>query len=222
MEPSSFFGHWDAYSGPMHVEIVLHEDGTYGEAAWGGLQTHWGKWSLENQGGSDFLALQPLGSNPPDLMSLYGAFAPAEMHMIASVQPNQIQLFDGLMVRRYVPAALPNQAASPPAPAGFFGTPVAPPSPLFSAPAPPPPPQGQSTPILNQWKNMDPATATAINNIYAQMNADDLKTSSGILANNAVEYQSEFTANKGIIDAGNAASHAFAEKFSATLNPKRF
>jgi hypothetical protein len=231
-----FFGHWDVYSGPMHVELVLHDDGTYGEAVLGGAQTHWGQWEIEPQQGAVFLALRPIGSMPPGLLSLYGSAEPVERHMVLNVLPNQIQFYDAWMTRRFVPAAIPVQAANqapagsfpPPAgtvpamPNAYFRMPIAPPSPLYSAPAPGPASAGQSTPIMNQWKTLDAGTTQQISDIYAQINADDLKTSTDIRSQNAGQYANEFKANADIIAAREKASHDFAQKFSNTLNPRRF
>jgi hypothetical protein len=244
----SFLGNWDVYSGPMALELVLHDDGSYGVSAFGGAQTHWGVWELEaQQDGSTLLALQPQGATPPGLLAVYGGAQAVERHVVMSVQPNQIQFYDALMVRRYVPPQNPglqfaHYAAgapmTPPIPQvnpiqqpvqaqlsqpqqGFFQTPIAAPSPAYSAPPPAPMPAAQSTPILNQWKNFDPDTAKKISDIYVQMYAQDRATTTAINAASAAAYTADFTANETAMLNQSQASHDFAKKFSDTLNPPR-
>jgi hypothetical protein len=199
----SFFGDWDVYSGPMHMELVLHEDGTYGAVFWGGAQTHWGAWELDLQIQGTLLVLKPQGSNPPALLGFENP--QAESHFVVSVFPNQIQLYDALMMRRFVPAPMP--APVSPLPASFFQMPIAPPAPVYSAPPPQPPPPGQSTPITDIWK---------------QILDQDRQTGGDILAANASAYKDMFKDRADLIAKGSQAGHDFATKFSNTLNPRRF
>ncbi|MGD0829627.1 MAG: hypothetical protein ABR907_01705 [Terracidiphilus sp.] len=235
IDPTSFYGDWDVYSGPIQVELVLHEDFTYGQAVWGGAQTHWGVWGIEEQSGSIFLTLRPQGANPPELMSVYGSAEQVEMHPVLNVLPNSIQFYDGLMVRRYVPTALPPQplgfpasvaagqssALNAPVPNGFFKTPIAPPSPAFSAPAPKPAPQGQSAPIMGQWKNVTADQMKTINDTFLKMQQEDQKTFNDIMAADKAQTKSEFDSREANILAGEKASHDFAKEFSDKLNPPR-
>jgi len=218
----AFYGLWDVYSGPMHGELVLHDDGTYGAALWGGAQTHWGGWQIEDQPSAAFLVLRPAGSNPPALMSLYGTMQPEERHAVLNVLPGQIQLYDALMVRRFVaqspplaPAISNAAATAPPPAAGYFGTPVGLPSPAYSAPPVAPAPAGHATPIQNQWKDLDAATEKKITDIYAQIAKDDQQPAIDYANQLHDLFQKQFQVRQTAIAGEEAASHAFSETFTS-------
>jgi len=187
LDRSIFFGLWDLHSGPIAVELLLHEDGTYGESIWGGLQQHWGVWRLDEILDQTVLVLDAQGGYPPAFLGLFGSGPVSQRHTVIDVQPNQISLYDATMTRKFV-AAAPAQpgpgltAAPPPFPSllnTYLQMPIMAPSPLFSAPTPPPPPPSEGTAIMDAWKNAG-KDADKIRDILIQTYKDDRETDIGI------------------------------------------
>ena len=126
----NFVGDWDVYSGPMHTELQLDGFGKYRHTLWGTIRKHWGKWSLEDQGGTTFLVLRLEDAYPRVEAGLYGwqqvQWPSIEAWAVLSYEGAMITLSNALMVRRassmpsapaYMPAAPFESvlAASPPA-----------------------------------------------------------------------------------------------------------
>lgn len=169
LQAEAFVGVWDVYSGPMHCELMLMPDGTYRNTLWGGVQMHWGRWSLREVQGHIVLHFELDGAQP-DVHA--GPFGPipmnwpsAESWVIIGAQVNQVAVYGGMMLRRQTLASIPRGAsaqmpevsaptqflpgsqgapdpspeAPPTAPIPAQVTIAPPPIPAQFAPAPPPP-----------------------------------------------------------------------------------
>ena len=116
MDNSAFFGFWDLYSGPISGTLMLQPDNRYMLTLYNGAQS-WGGWRLDNRQDHLCLVMVVSGANPP-IQSMMSGQPLEDVHAIMSVQPNQIQLYDSVLIRRFVPqqsSAQPmqNQAAYP-------------------------------------------------------------------------------------------------------------
>jgi hypothetical protein len=244
LDPAGFYGLWDVYSGPAHFELLLHDDGSYGQAMWGGAQQAWGRWLLQDVNNQLALVLEVQGTNPPWLLGVNGPQPVTEYHAVMNAQPNQIQLYDALMVRRYVPAApqaFPTPIAMPmpqyapshafdhvraqdfinairsaptPQPTTMPQMPIAPPVAAYSAPAPPPVPAMQSAPLTAQMIQTNDAVARQIQNIQTQMYKDDRQTSIDIESAQSAMDTVEFTARAKALQDQEQASHGMAQRFT--------
>jgi hypothetical protein len=156
-----FIGLWKMYSDRINVELLLNEDGSYGETFWGGVQ-HWGVWGLQDRFGQTVLVLQVQNGNPPQFLETLGQGPLVEYHAVLEAQPNLIMLYDAIMQRQFVPgSAAPKSTIT--APTGqasgvanqYLLMPINRPSPAYSAPPPPPQPEAHNTPVLNQLNDMN-------------------------------------------------------------------
>jgi hypothetical protein len=222
---SNFFGHWDLHSGPIAVELLLHDDGTYGASIWGGLQQHWGVWRLEEILDQTVLVLDAQGGYPPGFLALFGSAPISQRHTVEDVSPNQITLYDATMSRRFVapaqlqPALPPTPSSPPPFPSllnAYLQMPIMAPSPLFSAPAPPQPPPSEATAIMDAWKNAG-ADKDKIRDILIQTYTDDRENQIAIQNAVAAEDLSESKATSANIQAQADAMHDQAQQFIASL-----
>jgi hypothetical protein len=213
MDRSAFFGLWNMYSGAVCLQLVLHEDGTYGESVWAGAQQVWGQWQLGSYGEQTVLELTAQGAMPPFFLNQFGPGPVMERHAVMNVQANQIQLYDAMLVRQYVPTAarVPVMPVFPPMP-------VAAPVAAYSAPAPFPQPVAHAAPILNQLKTANTQVSETVAGIQAQIAAQDLATSQNIQQMYANETQYEIDSRKRILDAGRVAQDRSVSGFELAMH----
>jgi hypothetical protein len=236
MNRESFIGLWDMYCGWVHSELLLQTDNSYRHSLWGAVQSHWGVWSLVEQAGQPYLLLELRGAQPAAYPGLTGMvpmnWPETETWAITAVTPNQINFYQGHMVRRAFvqPPSAPwmgmpffagvKLPTAPPIP--FPQIPIPPPPPVmtfppvaYSAPTPPPPPDAHQSPVMAQW--MD--SMKAANDLYAKMLSDDAKTSSGINDMYKQESASELAQRQAQIKAGENSGGAKA--FNQAINPSK-
>lgn len=161
-----FVGTWDIYAGPTQSELILKPDGSYSHSFWGGAQGHWGTWSVENLGGNAVLVMQLQGAAPTQMNGPLGPqpiqWPVAEQWAIASVQPNQVNLYGALMIRRF-----PQMATATTAPAGGFPDPVTNP-PATQPPVQVSPPMGQNAGGSGAVNRLLPAVCIVLNCRFCQ------------------------------------------------------
>jgi hypothetical protein len=224
MDRESFIGLWDVFTGSTHSELLLQTDGTYGHSLWGGAQSHWGQWSLRNQDGHPLLVLELKGAQPTVFISPFGPvpmnWPKAESWVLSAVQPNQVNFYGGLMLRRAfaVPQGMPIvERQSPPAeipkqvPATAAEIPkempaMTLPPPAYSAPPLPPPPDPHSAEVMKQWQSLNlemyKAHRQANIDIYAARQEMDI-----------IEFTARQKATFGMSD----AVHENAQKFIKSI-----
>src|SRR5271165_4938773 len=170
VDRESFIGFWDFYSGRLHSELLLQSDGNYHHALMGGIQSHWGVWSVDAKHTPPLLLLELHGAEPPVYNGPLGPirinWPKSESWAVLTVQDSQICFFNGLMVRRAF-VAFSGAGASEVA-----GAPILPPVPpqappinlppaQYSAPASPPPPEDHQDSVLTQWQKTNADTMKA-------------------------------------------------------------
>ncbi|HEV2619357.1 MAG TPA: hypothetical protein VGU23_05400 [Acidobacteriaceae bacterium] len=216
---SSFFGLWNVYSGPVFAQLLLHEDGTYGQSMWGGAQQVWGQWQLEDHSGIVALMLTAQGANPALFLRQFGPGPVVERHAVMSVLPNQIQLYDSILQRQFVPAQMPTAPVFPMSVAPQFPRmPVAPPVPAFSAPAPSPMPSAHSAPVLNQLRQANTQIDRQVADIQAQTVAMDAAADANIQQMYAGERQHELDGAKHLQDLHEAARQNSVAGFQLAMH----
>ena len=214
LDRSSFFGLWNVYAGPVFAQLVLHEDGSYGQSMWAGAQQVWGQWQIEDHAGQSVLALTAKGATPALFLNQFGPGPVVERHAVMSVQPNQIQLYDAMLMRQFVAA----QAPAMPAPPSFPQMPIAAPLAAFSAPAPAPRPMVQSTPIFNRLQSANVNVNQQVAAIQAQTLADDRATDANIRQMYADEQQHELDSSKHLLDLKEAARESSVAGFQLAMH----
>ena len=245
MDRESFVGLWDMYCGWVHSELLL-TDGTYNHSLWGGVQSHWGAWSLVDQNGQSFLVLELKGAQPPAYPSLLGMVSmnwpSTETWAVTTVQPNDIYFYHAHIKRRVL-AGLP---AAPVAANSFFSAlqlPTLPPIPAFpqipempppvmnfpqmpaltlpppeySAPPPPPPPDAHQSPVMAQWLD----SVNAAQEVYAKMFTDSMQTTSGINTMEQKESNAEFRQHQQFNATLLRSTTVGAAAFNRAINPSR-
>jgi len=219
LDRSSFFGLWNLYSGPVFAQMVLHEDGSYGQSMWGGAQQVWGQWQLEDHAGQAVLALTAQGAIPQVFLNQFGPGPVVERHAVMNVLPNQIQLYDATLMRQFVPAAVPAMPAFPmPVFPQFPRMPVAAPVAAFSAPAPLPVPAVHSAPVLNQLRTANTQVSQQVADIQAQTLALDAATDANIQQLYANERQHELDGAKHLQDLRDGARESSVAGFQLAMH----
>jgi hypothetical protein len=215
----SFFGLWNLYSGQVFAQLVLHEDGSFGQSMWGGAQQVWGQWQLEDHAGQAVLALTVQGAIPALFLNQFGSGPVVERHAVTNVLPNQIQLYDATLMRQFVPAAAPAVPFFPtPAFPQFPRMPVAPPVAAYSAPAPLPVPAAHSVPVLNQLRTANTQVSQQVADIQAQTLAMDAATDANIRQMYADEQKHELDGAKHIQDLREGARESSVAGFQLAMH----
>jgi hypothetical protein len=192
----------------------------------GGVQSHWGAWSLDAKHTPPLLILQLHGAEPPVYNGPLGPirinWPNSETWAVLTVQQNQICFFNGLMVRRaFVTLAANGATVSDSAPILPPVPPQAPaitvPPPQYSAPPAPPPPDAHQDSILTQWQKTNADTMKAWQDTFQatqanfqQMFQSSMKATSDM---NAMR-QTEFTRELGQRQSGVTDFQANMEKQS--------
>jgi hypothetical protein len=127
-------GVWDCYGGGISTELVLQSDRTYSATCIAAGTAHWGEWDVTPGPGSMFLRFTLKGHQPNSFVGPLGStpihWPDTETWVILGVEPNQVTVQGGMMIRRQMqPGWGPFAGALPPgapAPAPPGGTPTAP------------------------------------------------------------------------------------------------
>lgn len=215
-----FVGLWDVFSGQSHTQLVINPDGSYALSAFAGMQQFWGMWALEDRGGQPCLVQYVQNSNPPMLMAQLGLFGSQDVHAIMNVQPNQVQLYDALLIRRVIPQMAWQGPAQPTNSGGLNwlqNTPVGLPPVSFSAPPPVQQPASHATPMMTGIKQQNVSTNDQVRAIYDQIYADHNKTMDDINTANLVQSKKEFDAQQAAIKAQTDQAHKNAQTFINTV-----
>jgi hypothetical protein len=151
-------GEWDAYSPGMSSQLLLQAGGQYQNTLAGGMQYHWGQWSLIQNGGAPILHFLLAGAEPQYYVGPLGSVKiqwPREEHwMITGVQHDRIDFYGVTIVRRVIaPPPLPQPASgmhAPWRPPSIFPLPAAAPPAQPHVPPPPATSPQVSVPTPNQ------------------------------------------------------------------------
>lgn len=113
----SLVGSWNVYFNATVSELELQANGRYLHTLWGGAQSHWGMWSIQQDGSFNVLRLDLQGAQPETHNGPYGPvqmqWPPYEAWVIQGVLPNQIAIYGGLLIRSFpaFPAIAPPMAS---------------------------------------------------------------------------------------------------------------
>ena len=159
----NLIGVWDVYTPGMQTEVVFQANGQYTNTMAGGMQGHAGQWNVF-WNGSAYVIQYTIQSHYPDQYMGTPIYWPTSEHwLISAMQPNQVWIYGGMLVRRQAGwnfSGFPGSVGIPAAPRVGPSVPAAAPqaAPGPSAP-PPPPPSTFSTnaDIAKMWADVHQA-----------------------------------------------------------------
>lgn len=97
-------GIWDVQGGGMQSEVLFNADHTYVNTLAGGMQQHWGTWSIMQNGGIYFIVFQIKGAQPQSFVGPLGTvpiqWPTSETWTITNIEPNHISIYGGELYRR--------------------------------------------------------------------------------------------------------------------------